>query len=195
MSKIGLTNFRYALLTSEAGDKPVYGGAKTPGKAISCTVSITNNSAKLYADDELAEIDSSFQSGTISMEIDEDDLETMADLLGHEYNKEEKQIIRKTTDIAPYVGVGRVITKMINGVKKYKVEILYKVKFSEPSQEDTTKGESVEFKTTKIEGTVSAISDGKMAGSWSDAKLCETKDEAISVIETTFQAATKAPKA
>jgi hypothetical protein len=68
---------------------------------------------------------------------------------------------------------------MVNGVYKYKVEFLYKVKFSEPSQEDTTKGESLEFGTSEIEGTVAALANGK----WSVTKTFTTKTEALTYLE------------
>ena len=73
--KIGLNNFRYAILTEGANGTASYGGAKKPAKAISCSVNITNNSATLYADDVLAESDTSFQSGTVTMGIDDEDIE------------------------------------------------------------------------------------------------------------------------
>lgn len=177
MAKIGLTNFRYGKLTEAQDGTPSYDGAKKPAKAISCNVEITNNSAMLYADDMLAEADTSFQSGTVTMGIDEDDIETMAALLGHVVTAGE--IVRKADDAAPYVGLGRVVTKMVNGAYKYKVEFLYKVKFAEPSQENNTKGESLEFSTTEIEGTVAALANGK----WSCAKQFDDKAAAISYLE------------
>ncbi len=182
MAKIGLTNFRYSKLTEGPDGTPTYAGAKKPGKAVSCNVEITNNDATLYADDTLAESDTSFQSGTVTMGIDEDDLETMAELLGHTIA--DGQLTRKAEDAAPYVGLGRVVTKMVEGKYKYKVEFLYKVKFSEPSQENTTKGESVEFATTEIEGMVTALKNGK----WSEAKTFDQKDEAITFLEDLMKA-------
>lgn len=178
MAKIGLTNFRYSVLTEAADGTPSYGDVKTPAKAVSCSVSIDNNDAKLFADDALAESDTSFAGGTVTMGIDEDDLETMADLLGHTYT-EQDGITRSVDDTAPYVGLGRVVTKMVGGAYKYKVEFLYKVKFQEPSQENTTKGESVEFGTTEIEGTISALANGK----WSVAKEFDTKAAAVTYLE------------
>ena len=179
MAKIGLNNFRYGLLTEASDGTPSYGGAKKPAKAISCSVSISNNDAKLYADDALAESDKSFQSGTVTIGIDDEDLATMADLLGHEYDETSGEIVRNANDTAPYVGLGRVVVKMINNVTKYKVEFLNKVKFAEPSQEDNTKGESVEFSTGTIEGTIACLADGD----WSKAKTFDTKDEAVAYIE------------
>ena len=178
MAKIGLNNFRYGFLTEADDGTPSYGGAKKPAKAISCSVDISNNEAKLYADDGLAESDTSFQSGTVTMGIDEEDQNTMADLLGHTIDAG-GEMIRNAYDVAPYVGLGRVVVKMVNGVYKYKVEFLHKVKFGEPSQEDTTRGESVEFGTSEIEGQVSQLANGD----WSKTKTFDTKADAIAYLE------------
>ena len=178
MARIGLNNFRYGILTEAADGTPTYDGAKKPAKAISCNVSITNNSAMLYADDGLAESDTSFQSGTVTMGIDDEDMDTMAELLGH--TVADGVMTRNANDVAPYVGLGRVVVKMVNNVRKYKVEFLYKVKFSEPSQENQTKGESLEFSTSEIEGTVAARANGN----WSITKVLDTQDDAITYLES-----------
>lgn len=183
MAKIGLTNFRYSVLT-ETVSGPTYAGAKSPGKAISCSVDISNNSAMLYADDALAESDTSFQSGTITIGIDEEDIDTMAELLGHTVTS--SVMTRNVNDVAPYVGLGRVVTKMINGAYKYKVEFLYKVKFSEPKAENNTRGESTEFGTYELEGTIAALSDGK----WSETEQFDTKAAAITYLEGLLAAPT-----
>lgn len=181
MAKIGLNNFRYGILTEASDGTPSYGVAKKPAKAISCSVSITNNSAMLYADDALAESDTSFQSGTVTIGIDNEDQATMADLLGHTVDAG-GEMIRNATDTAPYVGLGRVVVKMVGGVYKYKVEFLHKVKFSEPSQDDQTKGESLEFNTSEIEGTIATLA----SGDWSKTKTFDTKSDAISYLEGLF---------
>ena len=177
MAKIGLNNFRYAILTEASDGTPSYDGAKKPAKAISCSVSITNNDAKLFADDALAESDTSFQSGTVTIGIDDEDVATMAALLGHTVTSGE--MVRNANDTAPYVGLGRVVVKMVNGAYKYKVEMLNKVKFSEPSQEDNTKGESLEFSTGTLEGVVACLADGN----WSKTKTFNTKAEALTYLE------------
>ena len=192
MAKIGLSNFKYAILSSDTAGTPVYSTAgKSPGKAISCTVDITSNDAKLYADDALAESDTSFQSGTVTIGIDEDDVQTMGDLLGHTVTTSGTSpnltytITRNSSDTAPYVGLGRIVTKMINGNYRYKVEFLYKVKFSEPQSENNTRGESTEFGTYELEGTISTLSDGK----WSVAQLFETKSAAQTYLDSLFPTA------
>ena len=187
MAKIGLKNFLFGILTEESDGTATYGVAQKPAKAISCQVSITNNSANLFADDVLAESDTSFQSGTVTLGIDDEDDATMATLLGHEIDSE-GEMVRSANDIAPYVGLGRVITKMIGRALKYKVEFLCKVKFSEPSQENNTKGESLEFGTSTIEGQVSTLA----SGDWSKTQTFDTMTEAQTYLNGLFGTATPA---
>ena len=186
MAKIGLKNFLFGILTEESDGTATYGVATKPAKAISCKVDISNNDAKLYADDALAESDKTFQSGTVTLGIDDEDDVTLATLLGHEIVNGE--IVRNAYDTAPYVGLGRIITKVVNGVYKYKVEFLKKVKFSEPSQDNTTKGESVEFGTSEIEGLVATLANGD----WSASKTFNTLAEAQAYLNSFFGTATPA---
>lgn len=179
MARIGLNSFRYSILTEAVDGTPSYAGARTPAKAVSCNVSISNNDAKLYADDGIAESDTSFQSGTVTMGIDDEDSTTMADLLGHEYDSQTGEMVRNSADVAPYVGLGRIVVKMVNNVRKYKVEFLYKVKFGEPSQDDQTKGESLEFATSELEGTIATLANGD----WSKTKTFDTKADALTYLE------------
>ena len=183
MAKIGLKNFLFGILTEAPDGTPNYGVAQKPAKAISCSVSISNNEAKLYADDALAESDTSFQSGTVSLGIDDEDTETMATLLGHTVTN--GNMVRNANDTAPYVGLGRIVTKMVGGNYKYKVEFLNKVKFSEPSQEDTTKGESLEFGTSTLEGTIATLANGN----WSVAQTFDTMAEAQAYLNGLFSVA------
>ena len=174
MAKIGLKNFLFGILTEATDGTATYGVAQKPAKAISCTVDVSNNSATLYADDALAESDTSFQSGTVTLGIDDEDDQTLATLLGHTIT--DGEMIRNATDTAPYVGLGRIITKIVGGVYKYKVEFLKKVKFSEPSQDNTTKGESVEFGTSEIEGMVSALTNGDWSASQTFDSMADAQD-------------------
>lgn len=186
MAKIGLKNFLFGILTEQSDGSATYGVAQKPAKAISCKVDISNNSATLYADDALAESDTTFQNGTVTLGIDDEDDVMLATLLGHQIV--EGEMIRNASDVAPYVGLGRVLTKIVGGVYKYKVEFLKKVKFSEPSQDNSTKGESVEFGTSEISGMVSALANGD----WSATKTFNTMVEAQTYLESFFGSATEA---
>lgn len=186
MAKIGLKNFLFGILTEQNDGSATYGVAVKPAKAISCSVSVSNNDAKLYADDALAESDTTFQSGTVTLGIDDEDDIVLATLLGHTISGGE--MVRNAYDIAPYVGLGRILTKLVNGQYKYKVEFLNKVKFAEPSQENNTKGESVEFGTSEIEGQVAALANGD----WSISKTFDSMSAAQSYLESLFGSATPA---
>jgi len=178
MAQIGLKAIRYAV---QAGDES-YGTPASIGKAVSCSVAVNNSDAKLYADDALVESDSAFVNATVSLVIADDDIVTMATILGRTPDETTGEVIRSANDVAPYVGLGRVIPKMINGVRKYKAEFLAKVKFKEPSQDDATKGESVEFKTVSLEGDSSSLADG----SWSKTLTFDTEALAVSYLDDCF---------
>lgn len=186
MAKIGLKNFLFGILTEASDGTPSYGVAQKPAKAINCKVDISNNDAKLYADDALAESDSTFQSGTVTLGIDDEDDVMIATLLGHEI--ESGEVTRSANDVAPYVGLGRIITKLVGGVYKYKVEFLHKVKFAEPSQDNSTKSESVEFGTSELSGSVSRLGNDE----WSKTKTFSTMAEAQAYLNSFFGSATPA---
>ena len=181
MAKIGLNNLKFGVL-SESGDTAVYGAMQSLGKAVSANVSITSNSAVLYADDAIAETDNTFSAGTITLTVDDDGDTVFAPLLGHEINSESGVMIRNKNDVAPYVGVGRIINKMKNGARLFKVEFLSKVKFSEPSQESNTHGETTEFGTPQIEGTIATLESGE----WSKTKTFTTHSAALAFLASCF---------
>lgn len=179
MAQYGLTNLWYGLLTEGADGTPSYGGAKSFGKAVSAKVEASNNSATLYADDALAESDSSFQSAKVTLGVADDDMTVFAEILGHKIAEPGGEMVRSADDAAPWVGLGRVITKMVDNKRVYKGEFLYKVKFSEPSQENETKGESVDFKTPEIEGTAATLANGN----WSASQQFDTKEAAVTWVK------------
>ena len=159
MARIGLKRFRYSKL--DANDEVTE--PKTLGKAIDCKVSLELNSAELYADDGLAESDYTFNKGTVTITVDDDDDQILAPLLGHEIS-EDGEIIRKDTDVAPYVAIGRILTK---------------VKFKDTMPDENTKGESVEFTSVSIEGSVTK----KANGEWSKSKTFTNYDEASEYLD------------
>lgn len=181
MAKIGLNNLKWGVL-SEVGDTVTYGAMQSLGKAVSANVSITNNSAVLYADDAIAESDNTFSTGTITLTVDDDGDTVFAPLLGHEIDSDTGEMIRNKNDAPPYVGVGRIINKMKNGARLYKVEFLSKVKFAEPSQESNTHGETTEFGTQQIEGTIATLDSGE----WSKTKTFTSHADALAYLASCF---------
>lgn len=181
MAKIGLKNLRYAVITDVATD--TYGTPASAGKAVSVSVAPNLADAKLYADDALTESDSTFISAVVTAVVDDDRMDVLADLLGRTPDETTGEVVRKSDDVAPYVGLGRVITKIVNGARVYKAEFLCKVKFKEPSQENNTKADTVEFGTVSIEGDASTLSDGL---TWSKTNEFETLAEANTYLDTCF---------
>lgn len=170
MAKIGLKNFYYSVATENPTTGVLtYSGATKPGKAISFSFEPNVSNATLYADDSIAETDTSVNGGTCTMGIDREDPTTYAALLGRTLT--EGVETSNTTDVAPYVGLGRIATLMQNGSLKYRATFFPKVKFREPSTSDTTKGETTEFGTYELSGTVAPNS----VGDWRKQQLFDTQ--------------------
>ena len=71
---------------------------------------------------------------------------------------------------------------MIGGVRKYKVEFFPKVKFKPFIADSKTKGDSLEFTTPSVEGTIFENADGD----WEKHKVCDTESEANTLLNSFF---------
>lgn len=152
MAQIGLRHFKYSPLDKNGK----YTGVNEMVGAIKSTPSLNVAEADLYADDTVVESASEVTKGTLSLTVADDDDAIFAPLLGHD-TTEDGEVLKSSDDVAPYVGFGRVLVKMVNGVKKYKAEFFLKVKFKPFANEGNTKGESIEFQTPTVEGTIYVI--------------------------------------
>lgn len=176
MAQIGLRHFKYSPLSSTGA----YSGANSLAGAIESKVSLNIAEGELYEDDTLSEKVQEFTKGTLSLTVGDDDDTIFAPLLGHEID-ENGEVVRSVDDIAPYVGFGRVVVKMVNGIRKYKAEFFPKVQFKPFINDAKTKGESIEFSTPNVEGTIFAVrvttgSTSKMI--WERHKTFDTDEEA-----------------
>ena len=139
------------------------------------------NTAELYANDGLAETDYSFKKGVLSLTIADDDDKLIADLFGSEMVAEDGEVTQTINDTAPEFGYGHIIPKMVGGVRKFKVEFFPRVKFTKVTSDNKTRGESVEFSTTALEGTVMPLEtsvNGMTVGVWEKHKTFATEAEA-----------------
>ena len=177
MAKIGLNHFMYSVATVGSDGTITYSGANNPAKAISFNFEPTVSDAKLYADDGLAESDSSVTGGTITMGMDRDDITTMATILGH--TVEDGEVVDNINDTAPYCGVGRIARLMVDGSQKFRATLLRLCKFTEPSESDNTRGESVEFGTYEVSGTMVVPQDGN----WRYRKTFDTEEDAVEYLQ------------
>lgn len=177
MAKIGLKNFYYSVATEDATTGALtYAGATKLAKAISATFEPTLSDATLYADDAIAERDSGVTGGTLTLGIDRYDLDTAATLLGHTVT--DGEMVSNVNDTPATCGVGRVVTLMQDGVYKYRAVFFPKVKFQEPSSDNTTKGETTEFGTYEISGTVIPPVDGD----WRKEQVFTTEAAAVAYL-------------
>lgn len=193
MANVGLKTFLYAPLTEDGG-AATYTAAKRLAGAIEAKFAIELNNAPIYHDDVLGFEDTSFKKGTITLGIDDDDDVIFAELLGQKIAAESvtlpgsaepisvKKVTASNNDVPIPVGFGYITGKQVDAVKKYKVEFYKKVTFKPFKTDAKTKGESLEFVTPSIEGTVATIADG----SWNVSATFDTVEQAVAYLEGLF---------
>lgn len=144
------------------------------------------NSAELYANDGLAETDYSFKKGTLSVTVADDDDNFIAELFGNKV-ADEGEVTSNIEDSAPEFGYGHIVPKMVGGKRKYKVEFFPRVKWTKVTTDNKTRGESVDFGTTSLEGTVMPLEtavNGLAVGDWEKHKTFATLEEADTYLDS-----------
>ncbi|RDU22759.1 major tail protein [Anaerosacchariphilus polymeriproducens] len=177
MAKVGLKHPVYALYNDATGT-PVYTNGAVIGKAIKEELSIESNEVALYADDAIDELDKSFKSGKVTININDLTVETQSVLLGHTINAS-GELVANATDSSPYVGHGFYGRTVKNKVSKWRAVWLTKVQFAEPNDSQETQGETIAFQTPTIEGTI--MKD--INGVWKKEKTFNTEAEAVAWLE------------
>lgn len=184
MARIG---FRKAKYNPIDGDKyKALTGSKVPEfeKVVDEKFAPEYNTAELYANDALCESDYSFKKGTLSLTVADDEDEFVAAIMGNTVSTGE--VTSSIDDTAPEVGYGHILPKLVNNVKKYKVEFFPRVKFTKVTTDNKTRGESVEFSTTAIEGTVYPLEkevNGLAVGTWEKHQTFATLAEAETYLD------------
>lgn len=149
-TRIGCDNLVYAKMKTEdtADQAPVYDSVvKAPG-VMSININPNGSIETLFADD--GPMDTASTLGKIDVEIQKNELTTQnkADLLGHTIDTN-GALVYGDSDVAPWVAIGFRTLKS-NG--KYRYVWLYKGKFSEPEDQNETKGDSINFQSDTISG-------------------------------------------
>lgn len=170
--KIGLKYPVYAFYSDVTGS-PAYSGGAVMAKAISANVSWEKNDGKLHADDDIDELDNSVKSGTIAFELNQLSDAVQADLFGHKIT-DDGEVAISESDISPNVGSGYYGKVKVDGAVKWRTVWLPKVIFGIPNDETKTKGESIEYQTPSIEGTIMR----DITGRFCYKKLHDTEAEA-----------------
>jgi phi13 family phage major tail protein len=150
MATIGLDRLYYATITEDTIGEETYGTPKILAKAINADLSVELTEAILYADDGAAEVVKDFNSGTLTLGVDDIGASVAADLTGATTD-DNGVLISASENSGSAVAVGFRALKP-NGLYRY--FWLYRVKFGLPATNLQTKGESITFSTPTIEGTV-----------------------------------------
>ena len=175
MATIGLDRLYYAKITEDDNGNETYSTPVPLAKAINADLSVELAEATLYADDGPTEIVKEFKSGTLSLGIDDIGVKAAEDLTGAKLDNNHV-LISAAEDGGDPVAVG-FRAKKANG--KYRYFWLYKVKFSIPATNLTTKGDSITFSTPTIEGTV--LRRNKLAGQGKHPWKAEVKEDVTNV--------------
>ena len=133
------------------------------GGAIEYTISVeSSENNPLYVNNQIGENDiGKFKSGTLSLGTDD----LMASVSKYLLGLKEKSItvagltgvmetIYDDDAVAPELGFGIIEMHQKNNVDRYKGVIITRVSMSIPEDTATTKGESIEWQTKTIEGTI-----------------------------------------
>jgi phi13 family phage major tail protein len=128
-------------------------------KAVDADLNISVNDVKLAADDAIAETDKSFSSGTLTIGIDDFSSKAKVDTLGYvegavvDAVTGEKELTTAGAS-APYIGFGFYSKGTKSNTKYWRAIWLKKVMFGEPSDTFKAQGETVEFQTQTVTGTI-----------------------------------------
>lgn len=144
------------------------------------------NNAELYANDVLCESDYTFKKGALALTVADDNDALGAELLGNTVASNGTEVTSNVEDMQPEFGYGHIIPKVVGGVRKYKVEFFPRVKFTKITSDNKTRGESVEFSTSSVEGTVFPLDravNGLKVGDWEKHDTFATLEEAETYLD------------
>jgi phage major tail protein, phi13 family len=141
----------------------------------------------LYADDGIAESDTSFAGGNATIGIDNLTQEATKMMLG--VREEEitvgdetvKELVYDDDMEVPDMGFGQIIPKQVRGKRYYRAVILRKIKFNIPNDAAETKGETIEWQTPELESVV--MRDDGTPSQWKREATFEKEENAESYIK------------
>ena len=164
------------------------------GEAIEYGVEIeTSDNNPLYGDNRIIENDYGvFNSGTLTLNTSDLDTYTSKRLLGLkevQITVGDGQVTELVTDDDAKQtpkGFGVIELHQIDDVDKYRAVVLCKVNMSIPAEAATTKGESIEWQTKEIEGTItrSDESTANYKHPWKREAWFDTEAEALEYLKT-----------
>ena len=169
MATTGLIHPYYAKYAyNETTGEVTYSDGARLAKAVSVDITInTTDDNHLYADNGIAETDTAFAGGAITLSTDDLPQDISAAILGITPttltvgSESVSEIIFDDDTAAPDLGFGIIFTKIRHGVRLYRAVVLNKIKFNIPSDAATTQGETITWQVPEITGTIMRADDAK----------------------------------
>lgn len=171
MAYVGL---RKPIVAKMTGEK-TYDEPFALGKAVGLQVTPNYAEGSLNADDEQAEYDKEFNYAEVTLNTSTIPITAHEKMFGHKINEEINGVTFNKDDQSNYVGLGWISVEKVNGKRSFIGNILYKTKFSEPSEDYATKADAIEYKTPSITGRALAAGDGD----WKDTQSFDAVQEAL----------------
>ncbi len=157
-------------------------------------IDISINSAEdnnFYADNSIAESDSSFSGGSVTVNTADLGPEATALVLGITpvpiadisgvTDEDVNELIFDDDQRSPYLGFGCIIKKRVNNVDKWRAIILTKIMLAVPNDAATTQGETIEWQTPQLTGTIMRDDSAKHA--WKREATFTTEAQAEAYIK------------
>ena len=171
-----------------------YSNGIVAGAAVEYTASWTTSEANnLYADNKIKESEAgTFQSGELTLGTSDLTQDVSKLILGLKEATFSYGESKKATELVydddmknPYLGFGIIELHQNDDVDKYRAVFLPKVRFALPENTATTKGETVEWQTPSITGTIyrSDQSDSNYKHPWMMDSWFETESDAIAYLK------------
>lgn len=191
MAMIGLSKPYVAVYKNTSGTV-TYTKRLLLGKYTNLDISLDNADDNIfYADNGPAESDSTvFTSGTATVTTDDLRPEAMKDALG----LTEETISTTTTTTspkwlvfdddqeAPYLALGGIIKKKVDGAVKWCAFVLEKIRFRNPGMSLATQGETIEWQTPELEASIYR-SDAAKHPWYRISNLLDSEADAIAILE------------
>lgn len=169
MAKIGLSKPYFAKY-SNTGSTVTYSEGALIGKAVELSIELEEGDDNiLYADNGPAESANTFSGGSLTLTTDDLLPDVMIKVLGVKEETITSKDIKTETpkwynwdddQNTPYLGFGAIVKVQNNNAIGYQAVILPKIKLNNPGDTFTTQGETIEFGTPEISGTI-LRSDGE----------------------------------
>lgn len=155
--RIGMLHPVAAPIKTETEGQPIeYGAGMAVGNAVAATISWNRADTSHYGDDAEDARDNGITSGDISFTNSGILQEVRTVLLGEEVQGTTNEY-EISSDATPPVGFGYIRVLRKNGAIGYEGVWLHKVQFAEDSIEDSTKGESIEWGETILNGRIMGV--------------------------------------